>query len=82
MSTKPEPLKQRWYPVINDLIGGWAVALVDKPLSEIDPMIGEWCVGDFMDEAQARHVAELHNTWLEETRYVIPSEDEATSLPA
>ena len=59
--------KQRWYAVVNDLIGGYVVSNVDKPCSAIDSRkgSGEWQIADFMDEKTARYVADLHNFLLD-----------------
>lgn len=59
----------RWYAVVDDLIGGWNVATVDKTAAEIHPGTkeapsGEYTVACFMDEDTARHVADLHNAQL------------------
>jgi hypothetical protein len=29
-------IEQKWYVVVDDLVGGWAISTVDKPLSEVD----------------------------------------------
>lgn len=56
---------QKWYPVVNDLIGGWAASNVDKPLSQQDHSVGredgQWCIAEFMDEQTARYIVDLHN---------------------
>lgn len=56
-------MRSRWYPVVNDLIGGWAVATVDKPLADvrIEPSSDEFWVLDTISEEIARHVSDLHN---------------------
>lgn len=60
-------LAARWHAVVNDEVGGWAVATADKPLSELarTDETGEWMVADFTSEALARHIAELHNAALD-----------------
>ncbi len=65
-----DPLTVPWYPVVNDLVGGWALATADLPLSEIDTRGREVVVvAELADEAIARYVARLHNTTIgEETR--------------
>lgn len=52
-------LRAPWYPQPNDLIGGWCLMLVDDPPSQ-----GGLMVGDLLDEAIARHIAQLHNQQL------------------
>jgi hypothetical protein len=59
-----EPTAVRWYPVVNDLVGGWAVSHVDKPLSEQDWRKGDGDIADFCSELVARHIADLHNAWV------------------
>ena len=50
-----------WYPVVNDLVGGWSVATVGKPCSEHsrDPADGEVVVADMLDRATAHALARL-----------------------
>lgn len=52
----------RWYVVLNDLIGGWSVGNRDKPQSQYDfrasMATGDRIIADFMDEPDARVVAE------------------------
>lgn len=64
--TAPNPryeraFSHRWHAVVNDLIGGWDVANVDKPTSELDHRVGEYSMACFMDERTAHYVAVLHN---------------------
>jgi hypothetical protein len=54
----------KWYAVPDDLIGGWAVSHVDKPLSEQDAKAGEGEIASFMDQQAAEYIANLHNTYL------------------
>jgi hypothetical protein len=54
-----------WYAVVNDLIGGYNVANVNKPESQTNPQNGEFEIGCFMSEGSAKHIAELHNAWWE-----------------
>lgn len=56
-----ELLNVQWYPVVNDLIGGWAVASVDEPCSKLDYENGEHEIADFAVEQIAKHIANLHN---------------------
>lgn len=64
----PDVLTERWYAVVNDLVGGWCVATVDMPLSEFGSSSTATFVGDFLTEGIARHVADLHNASLEVAR--------------
>lgn len=50
----------RWYAHVDDLIGGWCIMPVDEPPSQ-----GWWQIADFIDEAAARHIVELHNEWFD-----------------
>jgi hypothetical protein len=56
-------LNERWYAHPDDLVGGWCVMNRDFPPSRLnrhtDPDGRE--VGNFLSEAIARHVVELHN---------------------
>lgn len=50
-----------WYPVVDDEVGGWAIATADKPVSQIDPVhSSEYVIGDFLSEEIARHICTLH----------------------
>lgn len=55
------PLVQRWYVQVDDLIGGWCVTNVNKPPSQLNWEIGEYEVASFVLEDVARHIAHLHN---------------------
>jgi hypothetical protein len=61
-----DPLQQRWYVVVNDLLGGWAVSNVDKPVHALmfPPHGEEYMIADMMDQRTAQHVRDLHNAWL------------------
>lgn len=52
-----------WYAVVNDLIGGWAVATVDKPCSAHNHEAGEGEVADFVHEADARFIAAVRTAF-------------------
>lgn len=52
-------MNSRWYAMPDDLIGGWCIMLSQDP-----PSRGGYGVGDFISEEAAKHVAQLHNTWL------------------
>lgn len=84
-------LAERWYAVVNDLIGGWCIATADKPLSQHRPDDGVTFVGDFLSEEIARHVVELHNASLPapptrraplDPRAVKPLPEDLAALPA
>jgi hypothetical protein len=49
-----------WYCVLNDLIGGWAVGNVDKPMHQYGAP-GDYVLADMMDEEPAQIVAEVLN---------------------
>ncbi|MFC8099407.1 hypothetical protein [Streptomyces sp. NPDC057363] len=53
---------QRWRAQEDDLIGGWCVT---PEADKRTPAEGAREVANFMDEATAEHVAEIHNAWLE-----------------
>lgn len=57
-------LHVRWYVHPNDLVGGWSVNNVDKPVSQCDHTQGEMEVADFTTEEDAHHIVMLHNAWL------------------
>lgn len=59
-------LYTRWYPVVDDVVGGWAVATVDEPVSAFLGYGDGRAVADgFWEEEHAEHVARLHNEWLD-----------------
>lgn len=62
-----ELLRQRWYVVIDDEVGGWAITNVDKPVSEVDLDADERVLADFVHEPIGRYVVDLHNRALRET---------------
>lgn len=49
----------RWYPREDDVIGGWCVMPIDEP-----PSYGVAEVAHFLTKECADHIAELHNSWL------------------
>lgn len=60
-----EVLRHRWYVVVNDMIGGYAIATMDKPLSEIEGRFHEVVVvADMVGRDVAHYIAHLHNTHL------------------
>jgi len=55
-----------WFAVPNDEIGGWAIATVDQPTSQIRPDGDEVVVfALFGEEQAARHIVALHNATLD-----------------
>ena len=52
-------MNNKWYPRLNDTIGGWCVMPVEE-----NPSGGCFEVADFIDEIFAKHIADLHNEWL------------------
>lgn len=61
--TAEELWNQSWYAVVDDEVGGWAVANVNKPTSRIDPMTTRErvLVGFITWGEHARWIVELHN---------------------
>lgn len=54
-------LTSKWFVVVDDVTGGWAIATVDKPLSEInfrEP--GVYVVADMISLDMASYVVHLH----------------------
>lgn len=59
-------LHQRWYILIDDLVGGWSVANVDKGrVSEPDWAQGEVTVADLISEEIAHYIVKRHNLSLD-----------------
>ncbi len=54
-----------WYAVENDLIGGYSIATVNKPESQMNVFDDEFVVGAFMTHDLAQHIADIHNQWWE-----------------
>lgn len=54
-------LRSTWYAVRNDVIGGWSMTNVDKPVSQLDPRQGEVEIGDALSEEIATRIVTLHN---------------------
>lgn len=64
--TEEDVLGRRWYAVPETLIGGWAIATVDQPTSEIDMgNTDERVMAECWGERTARHLVELHNARLD-----------------
>jgi hypothetical protein len=70
----------RWYAVVNDLVGGWAVSAHDKPLSEHDFRIGQTPLAELYDEDDARAVAALLNLHGYVPKRVVPPAVDAEAL--
>lgn len=61
--TEDDLMSATWYPIVNDLIGGWAVVNVEKlQVSDLDRKAGEVEIASFISERIARHIADLHNS--------------------
>lgn len=65
---RPPPLtaeslyRRRWYVVTNDEVGGWSVATVDRPTSQIDPVrTRDRVLADFVFSEHACWVVDAHN---------------------
>lgn len=54
-------LEQKWYVVLDDLVGGWAVANVDKPLSAHNYEKGERHWIECFTKELAEYLVEFHN---------------------
>jgi hypothetical protein len=55
---------EKWYAIVNDMIGGWAVGTVDKSTSEYDNRPGSTdgrIIADFVNEEDAKEICRLHN---------------------
>lgn len=60
------PLEQRWFILKDDIVGGWAIANVDKHLvSALDWKQGDTTVGEFISLEVAQHIASRHNLELD-----------------
>lgn len=68
MSLSEEALGRHWYAQPNDLIGGWAIMTGPQPPSAVTRENNLIEVGDFLSESLARHIADLHNEWLEKEK--------------
>lgn len=71
---------RRWYAVPNDEVGGWSVATVDRPTSQIDPVTTrDRVLADVVWEEHARWLADLHNAAPRAPRPPPPQPDAATA---
>ncbi len=58
-------LSMKWYAVVDDVVGGWAVATVNLPVSRfMGNGFGRTVADGFWEKEHADHVVELHNEWL------------------
>lgn len=57
------PFVNRWFVVPNDTgVGGYAIATVDAPVSQIDRAGGADLIADLIrDQAVAVYIVEMHN---------------------
>jgi hypothetical protein len=55
-------LSQRWRAQPDDMIGGWCVT---PEADKRTPAQGAPQLADFSTEELARHIAQLHNVWLQ-----------------
>jgi hypothetical protein len=58
-------LLRRWYATPDTEIGGWVVTTSPKPYDQQDHRLGELAAANFVGEGLARHIAEIHNVWLD-----------------
>lgn len=59
-------LEQRWYVLVDDLVGGYAIANVDKKrVSALDWRQSESTIGEFISEELATYIVKMHNHWLD-----------------
>jgi hypothetical protein len=63
--SESEFIRKKWYVVVDDVVGGWAISSIEKPVSLMDYNKFErrWIVAD--GKEIANHIAELHNRSLE-----------------
>lgn len=64
--TEQEIIECYWYPVKDNLIGGWSVCNVNMPTSDMNVYEGQFELGSFMTEYQAKHIADVHNKWYQD----------------
>lgn len=58
-------LYKTWYSVTDDIMGKFAVATADKPVSLLVAANDERVVCRVMSKTEADHTVEQHNEWLE-----------------
>lgn len=61
--TEDEVINCYWYPVIDDTIGGWSISNVNQTVADLNPYEGRFELGSFLTEYEAKHIADIHNTW-------------------
>lgn len=54
-------LSLKWYVVLDDIVGGWAVSTIDKPLSEMDYRKNERHWIECAVKEHAQYIVDLHN---------------------
>jgi hypothetical protein len=64
--TDEEVLHCRWYAVLDDTIGGWAISNVNKTVADLNPYEGMFEFGSFLTFNEADHIVSLHNAWWDE----------------
>ena len=55
-------LQDIWYVVPNDLVGGWSIATVNKPMSQQNQLLRRVFIADVASKALGEHIVALHNT--------------------
>lgn len=63
-------MAERWFVVIEDTIGGYAISNKDKPVSMHDWRQGDIVVGEFVSKEIAEYIARMHNLRLDIERMV------------
>lgn len=58
-------LYKTWYVVTDDIMGKFAIATADKPVSQLDSTQHERVVARVMSREAADLTASQHNEWLE-----------------
>lgn len=59
--TDDELLNSYWYTVIDDLIGGWAIATANARTGDLDYSSGEFEVGSFLTKSACDRIVSMHN---------------------
>lgn len=54
----------RWYPVVDDTVGGYAISNVQISVSQQDWAQGHVLIGSFLRESTATHICQIHNATL------------------
>lgn len=58
-----DPMKVRWLAQPDDMIGGWCCTFPESDTRT--PSHGARQIADFVGQAAAEHVADLHNGWVD-----------------